>query len=72
MQYDIGYTTFEGASGNARVTRELLPEWLADRPGTVIRSIERLGESMSVSEGFKRIRQQALKEFAEGILRNLS
>lgn len=69
MQYEIGYTTFEGASGSTQVIAENLPLWLAARPGTVIRTIDPIA-SLDVSTVHREIKKQALKEFAEGILRN--
>jgi len=42
MQYEIGYTTFEGSSGVDRVIMEDLPNWLNRRPGTHITYIDKI------------------------------
>lgn len=70
MQYEIGYTTFEGASGNARISADNLPTWLSNRPGTHIIYIDKLG-TLDDMEVQRSIRIQAMKEFAESILRQL-
>ena len=70
MQYEIGYTTFEGASGNDRIIADSLPNWLSNRPGTSIHYINNISTSDDM-EAQRAVRNQALKEFAEGILRSI-
>lgn len=70
MHYEIGYITFEGASGNARISAELLPTWLSNRPGTHIIYVDKVG-GFDEMEAQRKVRKQALKEFAENILRAL-
>ena len=70
MQYEIGYTTFEGSSGVDRVIMEDLPNWLNRRPGTHITYIDKIStvDDLAVQRS---IRHNALKNFAETILSNL-
>lgn len=72
MQYEIRYTSFEGAAGNCRLdTLDELPGWLWDRPGTHILGIELIGTPMVVIKMMKIRQEVAMAKFAEGLLDSL-
>lgn len=70
MIYNIGYFTFSGSSGQSRVDSDELTTWLADRPGTLIHSIESDG-SLELSQIERDAKNNGLRGFALGILKSL-
>ena len=72
MQYDIRYTSFNGAAGTARMdSLEDLPLWLWEWPGTHILDISLVGASIAAQKLEKECREEAVARFAENLLASL-